>query len=501
MSGKLLPFDDYSDKSIDQLESTRDFLQSIRDFVRKKAQKLADARKRAGLGVEMEFRENKSENVRAWGGNDFARLAIDRYAKLSEATLREFVALCLLKYKRAYIEPCHPVGPVAAQSIGEPGTQMTLKTFHFAGVADMNITQGIPRIKEIINASRVITTPVITCELHNKIDIRSARMVKGRIEKTYLRDVLEWIEEVWWTDGCYINMKIDLRAISKLLLDIDIHEIASTITRNKKLKLPASDVCVMFKRYIRVYVRANPLGGGSSRSAKSLAAANEDLLLRVVNLKRTLPALLISGHPDATRAIIKKHDTTLEYTVKVEGYGLKACMATEGVVGTSTTTNSILEVRDVLGIEAARSTIIAEIRTVMADMDVDPRHIQLLADVMTYRGDVLGITRFGLAKMSGSVLQLASFEKTADHLFDAAAGFKSDPIEGVSECIIMGQTMKLGTGGLGVVRQLALRPEDLRPKETVFENLWRQEENERRKQKRQGKGGAASAVLQGRVKP
>ena len=91
----------------------------------------------------------------------------------------------------------------------------------------------------------------------------------------------------------------------------------------------------------------------------------------------------------------------------------------------------------------------------MKGMDIDPRHMQLLADVMTYKGEVLGITRFGLAKMRDSVLQLASFEKTPDHLFDAAVSGKKDEIKGVSECIIMGQSVRLGTGSMNVYRPLA----------------------------------------------
>lgn len=81
------------------------------------------------------------------------------------------------------------VGAVGAQSIGEPGTQMTLKTFHFAGLASMNITSGVPRIKEIINASKLINTPVIKAQLVSHQSEQAARIVKGRLEKTYLGDV------------------------------------------------------------------------------------------------------------------------------------------------------------------------------------------------------------------------------------------------------------------------------------------------------------------------
>lgn len=122
-----------------------------------------------------------------------ANEALDRTAKVSEVTLRTFVEACLQKFEKAQTEPGHAVGAVAAQSIGEPGTQMTLKTFHFAGVAGMSITQGVPRIKEIINASKEISTPVISCELIQQNDVRAARIVKGRIEKTYLRDVTKFL--------------------------------------------------------------------------------------------------------------------------------------------------------------------------------------------------------------------------------------------------------------------------------------------------------------------
>jgi DNA-directed RNA polymerase III subunit RPC1 len=103
--------------------------------------------------------------------------------------LDAFLSLCRDKFKRAEIEPGTAVGALGAQSIGEPGTQMTLKTFHFAGVASMNITLGVPRIKEIINASKNISTPIITAILSQDSDEKFARIVKGRIEKTTLGEV------------------------------------------------------------------------------------------------------------------------------------------------------------------------------------------------------------------------------------------------------------------------------------------------------------------------
>merc|ERR1711931_208277 len=119
-----------------------------------------------------------------------------------------------------------------------------------------------------------------------------------------------------------------------------------------------------------------------------------------------------------------------------------------GVKGTGCKSNNIIEVEKTLGIEAARETIIHEITYTMQShgMSIDARHVMLLADLMTFKGEVLGITRFGLAKMKESVLMLASFERTSDHLFDAAYYGEKDAISGVSECIIMGIPMNIGTG-------------------------------------------------------
>jgi DNA-directed RNA polymerase III subunit RPC1 len=120
---------------------------------------------------------------------------------------------CWDKYRKAVVNPGEAVGAVAAQSIGEPGTQMTLKTFHFAGVASMNITLGVPRIKEIINAVKDISTPIITANLLNNQELISARAVKGRLEKTHLGDVCKYIEEVFGNNGCYLRVKLDLETI------------------------------------------------------------------------------------------------------------------------------------------------------------------------------------------------------------------------------------------------------------------------------------------------
>eukprot|EP00611_Tribonema_gayanum_P007283 TRINITY_DN1663_c0_g2_i3.p1 TRINITY_DN1663_c0_g2~~TRINITY_DN1663_c0_g2_i3.p1 ORF type:complete len:267 (-),score=26.88 TRINITY_DN1663_c0_g2_i3:80-880(-) len=143
-----------------------------------------------------------------------------------------------------------------------------------------------------------------------------------------------------------------------------------------------------------------------------------------------------------------------KYHLLVEGYGLAAVMGAAGIEGTRTKSNHIIEMEKTLGIEAARRTITEEISYIMSayGISVDRRHLLLLSDVMSFKGEVLGITRFGVSKMRESVLMLASFEKTTDHLFDAAVHARRDAIVGVSECIIMGIPIPLGTGLFKLLR-------------------------------------------------
>lgn len=145
--------------------------------------------------------------------------------RLTEGQIRTFMRWVNDKYNRAVTEPGTAVGAVAAQSIGEPGTQMTLKTFHFAGVASMNITQGVPRIVEIINATKTISTPVITAEIVNNTSMEYARKVKSRIEKTTLGEVSSYIEEVYKQDDCYLVIRLDLNRIKVLGLEINAETI------------------------------------------------------------------------------------------------------------------------------------------------------------------------------------------------------------------------------------------------------------------------------------
>ncbi|XP_045502401.1 DNA-directed RNA polymerase III subunit RPC1 [Colias croceus] len=353
-----------------------------------------------------------------------------------------FLRVCHDKYQRSVIEPGTAVGALAAQSIGEPGTQMTLKTFHFAGVASMNITQGVPRVKEIINASKNISTPIITAELVQPHDQEFARRVKGRVEKTTLGEITTYIEEVYLPTSCFLLVRLDAERIRLLCLEVNVHSIIYSICTSK-LKIKPSNIEAVSEWAIKIYAEGGKHGGWLNVALQQLA--------------RQLPAVAVKGLPKVSRAVIACDDTggKPRYKLCVEGEGLRDVIATYGVEGTKTTSNNILEVYQTLGIEAAVSTIISEIQGVMAGhgMSVDRRHVALLAAQMCARGELLGITRYGLARMKDSVLNLASFEKTADHLFDAAYYGQRDSIEGVSECIILGVPAAIGTGLLQLLHQ------------------------------------------------
>ncbi|KAI8055130.1 hypothetical protein BDF22DRAFT_725512 [Syncephalis plumigaleata] len=290
---------------------------------------------------------------------------------LTERQLVEFLNICRNKYMKAMIEPGSAVGAVGAQSIGEPGTQMTLKTFHFAGVASMNITLGVPRIKEIINAAKTISTPVIKCKLQCDTNETSARIVKGRVETTTLGDIFS-------ANRCYLEIRLDEQIMRKLQLEITIHDVASAIARAPKLKIGTENVQIRLPDKVQ-----------------------RQIYFVMQSLKRALPRIIVAGIPSVHRAVIS-NETPGKYEVQ-----------SKCVIGTETTSNHIMEVQKVLGIEAARTTIIDEINNTMSahGMTIDPRHVMLLGDIMTYKGEVLGITRFGVAKMKDSVLMLASSRK------------------------------------------------------------------------------------------
>jgi len=374
--------------------------------------------------------------------------AVKSIERITTTQLGIFLERALDKYLKAILEPGTAVGAICAQSIGEPATQMTLKTFHFAGVASMNITQGIPRIKELINANKTISTPIIRAALMNPHDSDEARAVKMRLEKTTLGQVCQFMDQVVLPDDCFVLIQLYLERIKLLKLEINEESVCESIARQLKIFGSRLEICGDGQIVIRPN-RPHELW----------------------QLRESLSSVVVRGHKNIKRAAIRVDDDGKHYLM-IEGEGLRDVMATYGVDPRHTCSNNVLEVASCLGVEAARTIIIREIRETMSGhgISIDERHLKLLADTMTYRGEVLGITRFGLAKMKESALMLASFEKTADHLFDAAYFNQSDAIVGVSEAIISGVPMKLGTGFFSLIH----KPSDqvsLSKRTTLFQEV------------------------------
>jgi len=293
----------------------------------------------------------------------------------------------------------------------------------------------------------------------------SARIVKASIEKTTLGEICEYICEVYDLQGSYISVKIDVATVQALHLNVNAVSVrglllsgalassspkTASLLRGLKEKhiLPYGDKC----QYLKIFP-PDAKEGTSAAYKNSGIPASQRIYFTLQALKAALPGIIVQGIPTVSRAVINENEALdangkKTYYLLVEGYGLSAVMGTPGVDGRETKSNHILEMQNVLGIEAARAMISNEIGYIMRayGITVDRRHLLLLSDVMSFKGEILGITRFGVAKMRESVLMLASFEKTTDHLFDAAVHYRTDTIVGVSECIIMGIPIPIGTG-------------------------------------------------------
>lgn len=240
--------------------------------------------------------------------------------------------------------------------------------------------------------------------------------------------------------------------ISELQLELTAEDVRFKLLEHSKLKLKAERVQQVSALRLRI-VPPEKEKEKDPDKRKSIDTVMQQLLA-------ALPEVVVLGIPTIARAVMshasgKGSEKSKTVEVFVEGTGLLEVMGTFGVDGTKVRSNNVMEVGKVLGIEAARYIIIEQIEYTMEQhgMTIDSRHTMLLSDCMTNKGEVLGITRFGIAKMKDSVLMLASFEKTTDHLFDAALHGRVDDITGVSECIIMGIPMPVGTGLFKLMQQ------------------------------------------------
>jgi DNA-directed RNA polymerase subunit A' len=337
-------------------------------------------------------------------------------AKLNREGVKEVISITLRDYKKSQIEPGESSGVIAAQSIGEPGTQMTLRTFHFAGVKERNVTLGLPRIIEIVDARRTPSTPIMNIYLK-----KGFRENKNKAAKIAQQLVFTTINDI----------------AHKIYLD---QAVASVIIKLHRQMMKERGVTIpQLKKLLKI--------AGCTVSVKGdTIAIKPQQIENLPKIYEKVASAFIKGVPGIHRALITQENN--EWIIQTDGSNLAKVMRVDGVDISRTTTNNIHEIADTLGIEAARNAIIKEIKIVLDEqgLDVDIRHVMLVADMMTFTGNVMQIGRHGITGKKASVLARAAFEITVPTLIDAALRGLEDTLSGVTENVICGQMIPVGTG-------------------------------------------------------
>jgi len=341
-----------------------------------------------------------------------------------ESKLKTIIARALEEYSKNIIDPSEACGIVGAQSIGEPGTQMTMRTFHYAGVAEINVTLGLPRLIEIVDARSIPSTPMMNIYLRDEYRINSelAKQVANQIEITKLNSIADIETDL---TNLVIFIKPNLKTMKSKNISMD--ELVDSIK-----KIRGTDAQL--------------------KDNKIKVTLDEPSFKKLLDVNETLKDLKVKGIEGIKRIIIR-NEPNEGYVIYSEGSNLEKVLEIVGVDPYRTTTNDIQAVGRVLGIEAARNMIIQEAYNTLLEqgLNVDLRHIMLVADVMTADGTIRAIGRHGVSKEKESVLSRAAFEITVSHLLQAARRGEVDKLGGVAENIIVGQPVNLGTGAVELV--------------------------------------------------
>ncbi|MBA86566.1 MAG: DNA-directed RNA polymerase subunit A'' [Euryarchaeota archaeon] len=360
--------------------------------------------------------------------------------KLTKPQAKKVVQEAIFALNRVSIDPYEAAGIITAQSIGEPGTQMTMRTFHYAGVATVNVTQGLPRIIEIVDARKVPQTPTMTIRLQaeKKTSAEEAQKLAAAIEVTTTVNIA--------------SLETDV-AQRRLVLKLNKSNL-------KQKNMTASEVKDKLEQATRLYVQADKDGNKASKltlipgvhSEEDLAdlAENPPSYTMLLQLEEKIRDLRLKGIPNVERANVQLDDKTGEYYLSTIGSNLSRVSEIETIDRSRTYTNNIIEIYEYLGIEAARQAIVNELQATLdgARLEVDVRHLLLVADVMTSEGEVRAIGRHGVSGTKHSILARAAFEVTVNHLLKAGIIGERDQLTGVAENIIVGQPISLGTGSV-----------------------------------------------------
>ncbi|TFK28353.1 RNA polymerase II large subunit [Coprinopsis marcescibilis] len=416
-----------------------------------------------------------------------ARKVLEQY-RLTKEAFEWVIGEVETKFNQSVAHPGEMCGTLAAQSIGEPATQMTLNTFHYAGVSSKNVTLGVPRLKEIINTAENIKTPSLTVHLNPGIAevVELAKNVQQELAFTSLRTVTAAVE-IWYDpdprttiieeDEMFvesffaipdeeIEQKLPFQSpwLLRLVLDrskmldrkLTMHYVASKVAENFK-----ADLFVIWsednseKLIIRCRMLDNP------DKEKSL---DDDIFLRSLE-NNMMNKISLRGVERINRVFLTRANKVFvgtdgsivnekdgEWILETDGSNLKDVMCINGVDATRTFSNNCVEVMKVLGIEAARASLMKEMRAVI-EFDgsyVNYRHLGLLCDVMTHRGHLTPITRHGINRADTGALMRCSFEETVEILLEAAAVGEKDDCQGVAENVLFGQMAFMGTGAFDV---------------------------------------------------
>jgi len=338
--------------------------------------------------------------------------------------LKEIIKKSLESYEKTLIDPSEACGIVGAQSIGEPGTQMTMRTFHYAGVAEINVTLGLPRLIEIVDARSIPSTPMMNIYLRDEYCLNPdlAKEVANQIEITLLNDISDISADL---TNLVIFIDPDKKSIEKK--GIDMEDLLDAVKKIRKTDAKIE------KNRVKI-------------------SLDDPSYKKLLEVTETLKGLKVKGIDGIKRIIIRKEPDE-GYVIYSEGSNLEKVLEIVGVDPYRTTTNDIQSVGRVLGIEAARNMIIQEAYNTLSEqgLNVDRRHIMIVADVMTSGGTIKAIGRHGVSKEKESVLSRAAFEITVAHLLQAARRGEVDTLGGVAENIIVGQPVNLGTGAVELV--------------------------------------------------
>ncbi|OAF66258.1 hypothetical protein A3Q56_06013 [Intoshia linei] len=425
----------------------------------------------------------------------FAACRVINEYKLSIEAFEWIVGEIKSRFQQALVQPCEMVGALAAQSLGEPATQMTLNTFHYAGVSSKNVTLGVPRLKEIINVSKSPKTPSVTIFLDEKFakDAEKAKEVLCKIEHCVLRQLT--INSTIFYDPNPENSVVeedrDFLSIYYEMPDFDVTKMSSWVLRlvldrkkitdkqltmeaiSEKIKLNFGDqlICIFNddnaeKLILRIrMMESNKPGDDDGENANMVS---DDFFLRCIE-NNILNEMTLQGIEAITKVYMNlptmdnkkkvvinnegEYRSIQEWILETDGTALMACLSQRGIDAKRTYTNDILETFACLGIEAVRKSIEMELNHVISfdGSYVNYRHLSLLCDVMTNNGYVMAITRHGINRQENGCLARCSFEETVDILLDAAMNAEFDDMLGVSENVMVGKLAKIGTGAFDLI--------------------------------------------------